>query len=64
MSTLLALVPVAGCAAMMLFCTRMMRRGRCATARTPEAAGVAQLRAEVAELCARLEPDADHEPVC
>ena len=67
MSTLLALVPLAGCAAMMLLCSRMMRRGDCATTGTPEPAEVAELRAEVAELRARLEPDAqpdgDHHPV-
>ena len=62
MSTLFALVPLAGCAAMMLLCTRMMRRGDCAT--TPaESAEVAQLRGEVAELRSRLEPDGDHQPI-
>lgn len=59
MSTLFALVvPFAGCAVMMLLCTRMMRRGNCAPTTTGQAepGEVAQLRAEVAELRARLEP--------
>lgn len=64
MSTLLALVPVAGCATMMLLCGRMMRRGDCAQPGTADTAEVEQLRAEVAELRARLVPgahiDADH----
>lgn len=67
MSTLLALVPLAGCAAMMLLCTRMMRRGDCAPDSSAQPAEVEQLRAEVAELRARLEPiaqpDPDHYPV-
>jgi hypothetical protein len=65
MSTLLALVvPLAGCAAMMLLCTRMMRHGDCATTGPAEPAEVAQLRVEVAELRARLDPGtaADREP--
>lgn len=58
MSTLFALVvPFAGCAVMMVLCTRMMRRGDCATTTgQAEPAEIAQLRAEVAELRARLEP--------
>lgn len=68
MSTLFALVvPFAGCAAMMLLCTRMMRRGGCATDLS-QPTEVAQLRAEVAELRARLEPAAQPDrasrPVC
>jgi hypothetical protein len=63
MSTLFALlVPLAGCAAMMLLCTRMMRRGDCATSGPAEPAEVAQLRAEVAELRARLDPDTAADP--
>jgi len=58
MSTLLTLVPVAGCAAMMLLCGRVMRRGDCAKPGTTDTAEVEQLRAEVAKLRARLEPDA------
>ena len=58
MSTLLAFVPLAGCAAMMLLCSRMMRRGECATSDNPDSAEVAALRTEVAELRARLQPDA------
>lgn len=67
MSTLFALVPLAGCAAMMLLCSRMMRRGDCDTTSTPESAEIAQMRAEVAQLRAQLEPDAqpdgEHQPV-
>lgn len=62
MSTLLALVPLAGCAAMMVLCSRMMRRGDCATTGMPESAEVAQLRAEVADLRARLEPGTQADP--
>ncbi|MGH9242938.1 MAG: hypothetical protein ACRD29_01195 [Acidimicrobiales bacterium] len=59
MTTLLAsLLPLAGCAAMMLLCARMMRRGDCTTTTTAEPAEVTQLRAEVAQLRARLEPTA------
>ncbi len=68
MSTLLALVvPFAGCAAMMLLCARMMRRGDHTPADPADPAEVAQLRTEVAELRARLEPstqpDRDIRPV-
>ncbi len=68
MSTLFALVvPFAGCAVMMLLCTRMMRRGDCATPASAETAEVALLRTEVADLRARLEPiaqpDRDPRPV-
>lgn len=68
MSTLLALVvPFAGCAVMMLLCTRMMRHGNSATTDSAEPAEVAELRTEVAELRARLEPiaqpDRDTRPV-
>ncbi len=63
MSTLFALVvPFAGCAVMMLLCTRMMRRGDCTTTGQAEPAEVARLRAEVAELSARLEPVAQPDP--
>ena len=62
MSTLLALIPLAACAAMMLVCTRMMRRGDCATSGPAETAEVAQLRAEVADLRARLAPDTAADP--
>lgn len=58
MRTLLALLPVAGCAAMMLACARMMRGGHSASSAdaTPaDVAGVNQLRAEIAELRARLD---------
>ena len=61
MSTLFALVvPFAGCAVMLLLCTRMMRRGDCTTSTTGQAepTEVAQLRAEVAGLRSRLEPGA------
>lgn len=60
MSTLFALlIPLAGCATMMFFCTRTMRGGECAAdASRAEAAEIAQLRADVAELRARLEPAA------
>ncbi len=59
MTTLIAsLLPLAGCAAMMLLCTRKMRRVDCTTASPAETTDVAQLRAEVAELRARLEPTA------
>ena len=62
MSTLLALVPVAGCAAMMLLCAGMMRRGgKSATADSADPAEVAQLRAEVADLRTQLEPTAQPE---
>ena len=65
MSTLFALViPFAGCAAMMLVCTRMMRRGDCATTGAAESTEVAKLQAEVAELRARLDqPARDPRPV-
>lgn len=68
MSTLFALVvPFAGCAVMMLLCSRMMRRGDCATPASAEPAEVGRLRTEVAELRARLEPiaqpDRDARPV-
>ncbi len=57
LSTLFALlVPFAGCAAMMLLCSRMMRRDGCATAALADPAEVARLRDEVAELRSRLEP--------
>lgn len=65
MSTLFALVvPLAGCAVMMLLCTRMMRRRDCATPASVETAEVALVRTEVAELRARLEPIAqpDRDP--
>lgn len=68
MTTLFAsLLPLAGCAAMMMVCSRMMRRGDCATTAPADTAEVAQLRAEVAQLRARLEPaaqpDEDQLPV-
>lgn len=52
MSTLLSLaLPFAGCALMMLVCSRMMRRGTCQPAKTDASHDeVAQLRAEIAEL--------------
>ena len=64
MPALVALVlPFAGCAAMMVVCTRMMRRGACAPTITEAEPGeVAQLRAEVAQLRARLEPNEDELP--
>ena len=49
MTTLFAFVlPVAGCAAMMLLCSRMMRRGSCETPAAADASELADLRAEVA----------------
>ena len=57
MSTLFALlVPFAGCAAMMLLCSRMMRRDGCTTAAPADPAEIARLRDEVADLRSRLEP--------
>lgn len=52
-AAVLSLLPMAGCAAMMLLCARMMRGHH----QTPEAAAseVDELRAEVATLRARLE---------
>ena len=56
MATLFALLlPLAGCATMMFLCTRMMRRSDCA-ADGSDVTEIAQLRAEVDELRARLEP--------
>ena len=65
MPTLLASVlPFAGCAAMMVVCSRMMRRGNCAPGANTEADAteVAQLRAEVAELRCRLTETAQRDP--
>ncbi len=62
MTTLFALLfPLAGCAAMMFLCSRMMRRGSCATDTTTpaEAIEIAELRVEVAELRSLLEPAGD-----
>lgn len=53
-----SLLPLAGCAAMMLVCSRMMRRGDCASAPPTETIEIAQLRAEIAELQARLDQPA------
>lgn len=50
-----SLLPLAGCAAMMLVCSRMMRRGSCASAPPTENNELDQLRAEIAELHARLD---------
>lgn len=50
------LLPFAGCAAMMAVCAVMMRRGNCSKATAADAGEVARLRAEVAELRARLDP--------
>lgn len=50
-----SLLPLAGCAAMMLVCSRMMRRGSCAPAPPTENTEIAQLRAEIADLHARLD---------
>ena len=53
-----ALLPLAGCAAMMLVCSRMMRRGSCAPTAPTENSEIAQLRAEIADLHARLDQPA------
>ena len=68
MSTLFALlIPLAGCAVMMVLCARMMRRGNCRAAGPTEAVELDQLRVEVAELRARVAsnhaPDRDQHPV-
>lgn len=49
-----SLLPLAGCAAMMLVCSRMMRRGNCASAPSTDSTEIEQLRAEIAELHTRL----------
>lgn len=48
MELLFAVLPLAGCAAMSLWCHRRMSRGGCAP--PPKAAEIAALRAEIAEL--------------
>ena len=54
MTTLLALLPALGCAAMTLHCARRMRTNTCVPADHDE---VAALRAEVTRLRHQLEPD-------
>ena len=62
MSTLFALaIPVAGCAAMMLLCASLMRRGKSAPVLPADPAEPAKLRAEVADLRTQLEPIAQPE---
>lgn len=48
MELLIAVLPLAGCAAMSLWCHRRMSQGSCA--RHPRGAEIAALRAEVASL--------------
>jgi hypothetical protein len=50
-----SLLPLAGCAAMMVVCSRMMRGGDCASSSPAEPTEIAQLRAEIAELRTRLD---------
>jgi hypothetical protein len=50
-----SLLPLAGCAAMMIVCSRMMRRSSCTSSPPAEAVEIGQLRAEIAELQARLD---------
>ena len=58
MPTLFALLlPLVGCATMMFFCGRMMRRSTCAMP-SDDGEQVARLRAEIAELRDRIEPAA------
>ena len=62
MSTLSALLPVAGCAVMMLVCARMMRHGHDQPNDAPDdqplhPSQVAELRAEIEQLRAQLEGD-------
>lgn len=53
------LLPLAGCAAMMIACSRMMRRGTCTPGPPTESSEISQLRAEIAELTIRIDQPAE-----
>lgn len=54
MSSVLSLLPLAGCGFMMWFCMRGMRGKNCATPEPTQSAEIQQLRTEVSRLRAEL----------